>query len=102
MSEKGKKKIIKPKGDQLIDYLNKGAAICNKCGAVMDLKKNPDEEVFGELICPACGWNIGEDEYEYDDGDPLKDGISGDIPEGCAACGGPYPSCRESCPIFDD
>ena len=23
-------------------------------------------------------------------------------PEGCAACGGPYPYCRESCEIFDD
>ena len=25
-----------------------------------------------------------------------------DIPEGCAACGGPYPSCTTSCPLFDD
>lgn len=25
-----------------------------------------------------------------------------DIPEGCAACGGPYPNCKISCPIFDD
>ena len=25
-----------------------------------------------------------------------------DIPEGCLACGGPYPSCKDSCPVFDD
>lgn len=24
------------------------------------------------------------------------------IPVGCAACGGPYPDCCSSCPIFDD
>lgn len=24
------------------------------------------------------------------------------IPEGCAACGGPYPDCKWSCPMFDD
>ena len=25
-----------------------------------------------------------------------------DVPEGCAACGGPYPRCCASCPLFDD
>lgn len=24
------------------------------------------------------------------------------IPEGCRACGGPYPSCKSSCNMFDD
>lgn len=24
------------------------------------------------------------------------------VPEGCKACGGPYPSCKTSCKIFDD
>jgi len=24
------------------------------------------------------------------------------IPAGCAACGGPYPMCKTSCPMFDD
>lgn len=24
------------------------------------------------------------------------------IPVGCAACGGPYPYCKTSCPMFDD
>lgn len=24
------------------------------------------------------------------------------IPFGCRACGGPYPMCKSSCPMFDD
>lgn len=28
-------KIIKPEGIELIEYLNNGYAICNRCGAVM-------------------------------------------------------------------
>lgn len=24
------------------------------------------------------------------------------IPAGCRACGGPYPNCKSSCPMFDD
>lgn len=38
---------------------------------------------------------VGEPDREPDDSDD-------DIPEGCAACGGPYPSCTSSCPLFDD
>lgn len=29
-------KIIKPEGIELIEYLNNGYAICNRCGAVME------------------------------------------------------------------
>ena len=44
------------------------------------------------------------DEYEYSerekqeyyDSHPLK------VPAGCRACGGPYPSCCDNCPMFDD
>ena len=25
-----------------------------------------------------------------------------DIPEGCRSCGGDYPNCKDSCPMFDD
>ena len=38
MRRKGRK-VVKPAGSELMDYLNKGYAICNKCGAVMDRKK---------------------------------------------------------------
>lgn len=34
MRRKGRK-VIKPVGSELMDYLNKGYAICNKCGAVV-------------------------------------------------------------------
>ena len=37
MRRKGRK-VVKPAGSELMDYLNKGYAICNKCGAVMDGK----------------------------------------------------------------
>ena len=33
--------IIKPEGIELMEYLNEGYAICNKCGAVMDRKEHP-------------------------------------------------------------
>lgn len=36
------RKVIKPAGSELMDYLNKGYAICNKCGAVMDWKEDPE------------------------------------------------------------
>ena len=39
MRKKGNK-IIKPAGSELMDYLNRGYAICNKCGAVMDRRKD--------------------------------------------------------------
>ena len=40
MRKKGKKAII-PEGAELMDYLNRGFAICNKCGAVMDRREDP-------------------------------------------------------------
>lgn len=38
MRKKGKK-VIRPAGDELMDYLNRGFAICNRCGAVMDRRE---------------------------------------------------------------
>ena len=51
-------------------------------------KKSKTEEDQNE-------YNEYYDEYEedYDDGLP---------PVGCRACGGPYPDCKDSCPIFDN
>lgn len=40
MRKKGKK-VIRPAGDELMDYLNRGFAICNRCGAVMDQREDP-------------------------------------------------------------
>ena len=41
MRKKGKKVII-PEGTELMDYLNQGYAICNRCGAVMHLERRSE------------------------------------------------------------
>lgn len=80
MRKKGKK-VIRPAGDELMDYLNRGFAICNRCGAVMDRREDP---------------RGGCDIYAY-----LV--FRNDMPPaGCRACGGPYPYCKPSCRMFDD
>lgn len=69
MRKKGKK-VIRPAGDELMDYLNRGFAICNRCGAVMDRREDPRGgcDIYA---CPSCGWEIDEMEYEYESGDPI-------------------------------
>ena len=107
---KENKKIIFPKGDDVWRYIDNGSAICNKCGALMDQTDYP-ETGYAIFKCPSCGWQIEEEDYEYDDGDPepkewtdqMKNMFDDDIPpEGCIACGGPYPHCKTSCKLFDD
>lgn len=95
MRRKGRK-VIKPAGSELMDYLNKGYAICNKCGAVMDRKEDP-EGGCGIYACPSCGWEIEELDYEYESADEMELGLDerGDEylifrndmpPAGCKAC----------------
>ena len=104
------KKIIKPAGSELMDYLNRGYAICNKCGAVMDRRRDPQGgcDIYA---CPSCGWGIDEMDYGCEDGDGMElvldergDGrliYRSDMPPaGCRACGGPYPNCKASCKMF--
>lgn len=104
------KKIIKPAGSELMDYLNRGYAICNRCGAVMDRRRVPQGgcEIY---TCPSCGWVIDELDYECEDGGEMElvlDGRGDDRliyrydmpPAGCRACGGPYPNCKASCKMF--
>lgn len=100
MRKDKEKGIIKPAGSELMDYLNRGFAICNKCGAVMDRVKDPRGgcDIYS---CPSCGWEIDEMEYEYEEDDPLASAEE-EIPAYCEACGGPYPDCRASCKLFDD
>lgn len=108
MRKKGKK-VIRPAGDELMDYLNRGFAICNRCGAVMDRREDPRGgcDIYA---CPSCGWEIDEMEYEYESGDPMElvqdergdDYLvfRNDMPP--AGCRGPYPYCKPSCRMFDD
>lgn len=50
-------KIIKPEGIELIEYLNNGYAICNRCGAVMRQTEDP-KTGCGVYICPLCGLKV--------------------------------------------
>lgn len=64
-------------GDELMDYLNRGFAICYESGDPMELvqdERGDDYLVFRNDMPPA----------------------------GCRACGGPYPYCKPSCRMFDD
>lgn len=100
-------KVIIPEGKELLDHINRGVAICNECGAVMDLDDS-NEKIY-EYVCPGCGWRVDYMDYEYDDGqekeytDQMLAMFGGDIPPaGCMGCGGPYPQCITSCKMFDD
>lgn len=56
-----------------------------------------------ELVEKCNNGRITEDEYlELMSYASDEDDDDDDIPEGCRACGGPYPSCTSSCPLFDD
>ena len=73
--------------------------ICDECGAMME---KADEEV---LVCPSCGHSVDIVDYghEHDYDDYYSNVLDiEDEPECCKACGGPYPSCKTSCKIFDD
>ena len=75
--------------------------ICKQCGGKMSL--SADNLV---VICDKCGdWVEIEDydtiyvdyaEMSFSSEEPLN------IPEGCRACGGAYPSCKSSCSLFDE
>lgn len=95
-------RVIKPVGSELMDYLNKGYAICNKCGAVMDRREDPKGgcDIY---TCPSCGWEIDEMELVLDERGKNCLIFRNDMPPaGCRTCGGPYPYCKASCKMFDD
>ena len=94
-------KIIIPEGMDLLRALQNDEYICNNCGAIMDCKEDPEGEC-DILECPNCGETEYETEYEYEYDDEEDDIFSDEIPQGCAACGGPYPQCTTSCKLFDD
>ena len=50
-------------------------------------------------------WNNGEydeDNMTEKEKQDYFDRHIDEIPEGCLACGGPYPTCKDSCALFDD
>ena len=45
-------------------------------------------------------WVASNDDYDEENED--YDDDSDDVPVGFRACGGDYPNCTTSCPLFDD
>ena len=43
-------KIIKPEGIELIEYLNNGYAICNRCGSVMRQTEDPKRSLYLSIV----------------------------------------------------
>jgi predicted RNA-binding Zn-ribbon protein involved in translation (DUF1610 family) len=76
-------KIIFPEGIELIEYLNRGYAICNECGALMERREDPRGgcDIY---TCPSCGWEIDEMEYEYERDEDV-DERGDDIPDAVRA-----------------
>lgn len=80
---------------------------CDGCDALMN--SQPGFTTSSEIwTCTECGYvnDVTEDNIRYDDDEKENtysaiDEIN-DIPEGCRACGGQYPNCTYSCPLFDD
>ena len=68
---------------------------CDECDSYLNTQPGFSADC-GEWECTKCGCvnYINEDEIIEED----EDGV----PEGCQACGGPYPDCKYSCKIFDD
>lgn len=87
------------------EYIDAWTVIrCVDCGNV--IFDGTKEELFDAKRCPNCGSiNYYEDTDICDDcgyGEDFDDVYVGDIPEGCAACGGPYPNCIDSCKLMSD
>ena len=68
---------------------------CDDCDAYLNIQPGFSTSC-GEWECTKCGC------INYIDEDNIIEEDEDDVPEGCAACGGPYPDCKYSCKLFDD
>lgn len=67
---------------------------CAACFAILN-KQSGFSSDYDEWECTECGYiNDFRDYVESVDDDS--------IPFCCSACGGNYPYCKDSCPMFDD
>lgn len=97
------------KSIELLRLRNAGYSICERCGEIMERKKASDGAGF-ICVCPLCG-HTDVINYEREDKDDqesewtseMSNAYDGDVPpDGCRACGGPYPDCMTSCKLFDE
>lgn len=90
--------------------LTTGLEYCPECHCLTTHKE-------GYWECDICLYSITDEESLYGSGYPTLEstyendyeeyygdyGYSDDnIPDGCEACGGPWPDCKDSCKLFDD
>lgn len=85
---------------------------CEKCGRTFDLivdkqtysnhfswfnGTNLYDERDNQILCADCAIEAATSRTDGDD-----DNTNSVIPEGCAACGGDWPRCTTSCPLYDE
>lgn len=95
------KKINSSKQNSDLMFIN-----CKSCGVYMDFKAGSTGVLDGSWICPVCGARVRErtayNQLNRENTDFTNDMNSDEMPEGCKACGGPWPSCQISCKAFDN
>ncbi len=76
---------------------------CDNCHSFLNTQTGFDA-YCKHWKCTECGHinKIAKSEIIFDNDDESFYENDDEIPEGCAACGGPYPCCKTSCKIFDD
>ena len=77
---------------------------CDECHDY--LNDQPGFDAYcGYWTCGNCGNSnkIDKSEIIFDDDDDFTyEDVADEVPVGCSACGGDYPNCTTSCPLFDD
>lgn len=71
---------------------------CSNCGKIMTYAR-------GRYICPMCSSWVRESTLNkmfMREAEKFEKSMKEDIPSGCRACGGPWPNCKDSCPLYDD
>lgn len=56
------RRITRPEGQELLDYINEGYPVCKMCGALMDLMIL-SENIY-HYVCPGCGFEIDTGDYQ--------------------------------------
>ncbi len=76
---------------------------CDNCDSFLNAQPGFDA-YCKHWKCTNCGYinKIAKSEIIFDNQDEPFYEVDDEIPEGCVACGGPYPDCQTSCKIFDD
>jgi uncharacterized C2H2 Zn-finger protein len=78
---------------------------CSSCGVHMDFTAGPKNSLDGKWVCPSCKTIVREKtpytKLANQNAAYTTRIYSEKVPSGCSACGGPYPSCKTSCNVFD-